>query len=1028
MANTRVANNLFTERARVLSRARLADRQAAATPEPTQPDTAQDRGVFSALLRGLKAGSTGQILGADVQQVPKDETALEHIAALGGEVISDIPAFAAGAAGGAALGGPLGGAAGAFALPSAIKTGRREVAQLRADPEDLTFSKGLGALYNLGRETAKSAAVGAVTGAAGRLAPILSKIPGLDKLARSKAGRAAIGAGLEYGGLTGGKIAVEGELPSKQELIDNALVLGGFKAGGLVGERAGISFKKYTGAESISEGVASMMPDSVQKTAKSLGTKIANIAPQPIKDVGNYLKSWKLNKDQKKYSEMVRENYGEKAAKNIESQFKWKEARKGVETEHGKFTPTQLEEMIYFKQKTGNPKVKGDTFKELSARLPKHAKDMVKNVITPHLKESLEVWNKDPLTKKINPKDAIREVYLPGLYEFDPKTFDRVNAQVASKFKTNNPFTNEKIFTNYMDAFKQAGYKPRYDNVFDLMKAYDAINTKTLGNLKLLDQLGKLEAKEGKPFVVNKRGNFRAYNKAKEFGYKPFQDKFLTKGSDTPALVHPSVAPALEGVFNKDAYKPDGKLWKTLDKTKDIIRFGRVALSPFHYVALTESAVGALGRRGLRFRKWAKEGRDLRANKEFMKDAARSGLNVNTPVEPEAYATGQKVFDKIERSLYSRNRKTATKALQGFRKFNNYLFEQFHPNIKATTWKDFVEKESARRVKEGNPFSEAELGKVKRDMADLVNNMYGGQVWENINILNNPKNMKMLRRVIGYSDWTISAARQAADAFGVGIKGKVSRKYWGRYLAAQFMTHGLLKFALGGLTQTDPEKSVAGVRFDPDKATKALVDPDPAKWFDFPLPDIDVKIGDSIFNPGRDRENRKLYSHFGKQFLEIGRYFTNPMSSLFAKSNPLIQMFWKQLFDKDPSGFVMRGKWKYGDRLPWDATDPGTVSRFVSRAKQLGADVTPFAAGTLIRHGAAPFVGAGLGAVPISKGMTLFKATPFIEKALKANDKVALNRVITALRDNNYKSSQIRRKISTIRNALKTRVLKREKK
>ncbi len=64
---------------------------------------------------------------------------------------------------------------------------------------------------------------------------------------------------------------------------------------------------------------------------------------------------------------------------------------------------------------------------------------------------------------------------------------------------------------------------------------------------------------------------------------------------------------------------------------------------------------------------------------------------------------------------------------------------------------------------------------------------------------------------------------------------------------------------------------------------------DPSKWYQFPLPDFDVDIAGRTFNPGRDSLNKKLYGHFGKQMLEIGRYYTDPLSSLFSKSNPLIQ-------------------------------------------------------------------------------------------------------------------------------------------
>jgi len=1531
-----------------------------------------DRGILSGLSRGYKSSSTGILMGNKPQAAPEDETAMEHLAALAAETAGDVPAMAAGGAMGGA-GGPLGSSAVAFALPAFIKTGASELNKLRDKPNDITASKGLGALYNLGKETGKSATVGVVTGLFGKLAPAISKIPGMDKLSKSNAGRAAISAGLEYAGLTGGKAAVEGELPSKQELMDNALVLGGFKASGVLGEKSSKAFKKYTSSESITEGITSMVPERLQKKATELGAKAYEAMPEKAKDISKSILKLRPNKKQKEYSELIRKNIGDKMADIVESQFEMKDAKELYETEYGKFKPSDGEDMIHYRQKRGNPNIKGDTYESLSKRMSPHAKEFVKNAVGPHIEKTLKAWNESLLTEDINPREALKETYLRGLYEFDPKNFNDVYKDMVSEFKTDNPALLMKRFLTYSDAAK-FGFKPKFNNIFDLIEASDAISIKTLSNLKLLDTVKKQEVKDKTSLIVkypdykeisekattsgkktyekavaggledftssrekslkslkertskltsdrevnskkvretrdekitelkeafvkkkgdildkegtrsklkeikeskeSKRKEIResrdkkldslkkdftskkrhtqkekdtywkevrrikqaalkdiktsidkiektkpdtskrplniekernllavetrslkdaankqlnaiynearkktysdinvtksglskqykdifndarkdqgstfkkekalAYDKemtkyynAKEAGFVKFEDPFL-KVNERPAFVHPDLADSLRSVFNKDAYEEPSALWKALRSAKQTIQGFRVKGSLFHYVPLTESLIGSLGIKGFRFKKIAIEGRSLRNNKEFAVDAARHGLNLGK-TEPGSYEQSNKLFDYVASKLPTKSVKGMDKAARAFRKGLNYIFDEYHPNIKAVTYKDFVDKEISRKSETGRAYTEKETGTVKREMADLVNNIYGGQVWENIRLLNDRNNLEWTKMAIGYPDWcsdsktrcmtkdgwkyyheisigdeilafdpktkttrwnklndmyvndnydgdmikiknynraimvtpyhtcyvehsnsrknlileanelnsrhliprsapfelskdkiisdylvkiagwlvtdghiikrkrkkkdgsfshsyvgkitqakpytvkilkdmelsyykdeknydhgkfksnyskyvfhvplgdilelkecglniedkelswgflsklskrqlellydtmmladgtgqnrfcgteravffmtliqtmlgspttfyqqenncwrtrilkhkaiscvgkkvvnykgsiwcpsvdtgfwvaereglifitgnTISTARQAADAFGVGTKGRISREYWMRYMVSQFAYHGLMKFALGGLTQTDPKKSVKGVRFDPNKAVAAIVDPDPAKWLSFPLPDIDVKIAGFTFNPGRDSEGRKLYAHGAKQMLEVGGYFTDSVSTLFGKSNVLIQMYWKQLFGKDPSGFVIRGKYKYGDRLPWDATEPRTAGRLVSRSKELVSDVLPFAVGTVQSHGVAPFVATAGGAVPISKGMTPHKATPHIEKALKNKDMKALSRVKRALRENNYKTTEINRKINTIKNEIK---------
>ena len=369
----------------------------------------------------------------------------------------------------------------------------------------------------------------------------------------------------------------------------------------------------------------------------------------------------------------------------------------------------------------------------------------------------------------------------------------------------------------------------------------------------------------------------------------------------------------------------------------------------------------------------------------------------------------------------------AAKLETGMKKFvksQNYLLDTFHPNLTAYTWAEYIDKEITKRQKDSKFISDVEKNTIKSEMAEFVNNIYGGQNWNTMRFANNSRTRKLLRRTIGYPDWTISAAKQAAFAFAPGLSGEIARKYWMRYIVGMGMTTGLLKFMFNGLVQRDQKnKSISTVGFDFNRAVNRTVDDQPGTWFKFPLPDIDVKIAGKIFNPGRDDRNVKTYAHFGKQLLEIGKY-RRPLNQMFVKANPLIQMFLKQATGLTPyedEYFTVRGKFIGGKSIPWDATKEFTSERLISRGKTVIDDVLPFGFKAFYEKGIAPFIFAGFGAVPISKGLTLFKAEPLIEQAIRSRDSRRLKDIVNALRENKYSDKSIKTRISRIRNIIKKR-------
>lgn len=799
-----------------------------------------------------------------------------------------------------------------------------------------------------------------------------------------------------------------------------------------------------------------------ESDTRSFLDKVREILPESVSeklnDLSNTFKEKKQKFDrEKKYFDLLEEYVGNKRAEWIESSVKWRKAfEEPVEIDGNKrnFTSQELQDMLYYRQKTGNPRIEGDTYNQLEKRLPKAAKDLVDNVIDKHFNQWLERWNNNPATsRKINPRESIKEIYLPGFWKEKGVSYEQAQqraAEIMSKnpdpnirkqFTQNGPFVNGKVYRTWYDAIKESGLEPRYDNIRDLMKGYDEMMIRIEANNELLSKIRDFEANNGEKLIV-RSNNREAYQQARRDGWIPFDDLFLrryVKSKDSsgkpifsetaaPALVHPDAAPAFQGVFRKNAFRPENPFWEKYDQLGNFLKTSRVSLSPFHYVALAESGVGAMGKdffKGIKpLRRFFSDNWWDNASKQFkdidgLKHRARQGLEFKIPDE-ESYREGarriEKILDKIPKNLKGEKLEKAINSISdSFLRYQRFLFNQYHPRLKVAAYDYYVDKAKQEYIKEDKPLTDKAIDEIEKSAAKVVNNQFGGQVWEQMRFFNNPENMKWVRRVVGYPDWTFSAARQAADAFAGGVKGDMARRYWIKYVIGWLLATSIGRFLLGGFKN---DEETGSPTWDRRKALKSVNEKDPSKWISFPLPDVDVEIAGVKFNPGRDEKGKKLYAHFGKQALEIGKYATNTIEELFAKSNPIIQELFKQAASGTPYEgeiFPARGKYSAGEFKPWDATRPGTLARGISRAKEALGVVIPFSLRGLSDRGIATTIASGLGAVPVAKGLSLRKAEPYIYDALVEKNIKKLNQIVNTLKDNKYTETQIRNAIQRIR-------------
>lgn len=184
--------------------------------------------VGDAILNGLRSSSAGLALRGKMAEKAPDADTPWYLRALygGGQLVGDLPAGVVGAVGGGALGtsvaGPagtvIGGGAGGFAVPMAIREALMQAystghAVSWADAWDIAKAglKGAG----------KGAIIGGLTAGAGRV--VGAVVPG-TALAK---GTAATGA--ELATMTTAASAIEGHMPTAQDFMDSAILLGGLK-------------------------------------------------------------------------------------------------------------------------------------------------------------------------------------------------------------------------------------------------------------------------------------------------------------------------------------------------------------------------------------------------------------------------------------------------------------------------------------------------------------------------------------------------------------------------------------------------------------------------------------------------------------------------------------------------------------------------------------------------------------------------------------------------------------------------------
>lgn len=367
----------------------------------------------------------------------------------------------------------------------------------------------------------------------------------------------------------------------------------------------------------------------------------------------------------------------------------------------------------------------------------------------------------------------------------DGKALDQGDVNDFKKFITENKAENKRTFLTYSEGIKH-GYRPRYLDVIRTTHAATQMTLKSITNRAFIEMLS------GK----NKAG-IKLLAKTSEatdaLGWKRHTDPALEGMS-----YHPDMEPLITSLFET---KRHNLFWNTFDNVSGFLKKSQLSLGLFHHLALIETSIATMG-----FRKSAKAtlsatrfmeavtGRGYRvildnweASSSFIEHGGQLGAisdvsrdkvdNLFTAVEEGLKKTGPvgRKLSILPAGVKSLNRK-----------WDAILWDYMHNSLKIEAWKHY-EKIHAKELAGPNAFE------LKRDMARVVNDTFGGQNWEAL--MANPKTLQIWQALLLSPDWNLSAGRQFLAPTGIGVTVNKKENRWMRSrIGMKFTARAVIKY------------------------------------------------------------------------------------------------------------------------------------------------------------------------------------------------------------------------------------------
>ena len=569
-------------------------------------------------------------------------------------------------------------------------------------------------------------------------------------------------------------------------------------------------------------------------------------------------------------------------------------------------------------------------------------------------------------------------------------------AEALNYFTTHNPFTKKRTIPTLEEGIK-LGLKPKFLNIADLLRIYDQFKIKTVHNLKFAESLKKMKWEDGEPVMkrIDKAPvdwvtiEHPALSRAMSIGKIGEEGLLLRK---VPVKVHPEIAREVKVIFDKPFSHKAIQAYETLNA---FAKKGMLSVTLFHHFALTESAFSTgIGRKAIAL--WnpykvynAVKNRDFDVFRRMplAKDALDHGVTFGALSDVQRGRV-RTALENAERSMKEVPvLRTGTKVL---RKANDLwdtaLWDYYHNALKLYAYEENVlqglkgaERRSQRT--NGRSLNPEEITAVKRQLADFVNDSFGGQNWDLQPILGNPKTRQMLHWVFLAPDWTISVLKQgAAPVKGMvkAARGATAQERMQGQVLARRSSAFWIKAALYYNLIAQSVNWYAHKRdFGEGRYT----------WQNDPGQELNVYLGQ---NP----DGTKRYVRMGKQFREVMEWGFDPSKKMGYKMSPVLREAVTQITKHDP-----------GSGFPTDFADKEFWESLPDRLLSVAETPIPFSLRPFVTGRPKPF----LFTLPTTKGMTNYKAVKYFKEALRAGNDKRIKRIYISSLENNLDAESLLR-------------------
>ena len=456
--------------------------------------------------------------------------------------------------------------------------------------------------------------------------------------------------------------------------------------------------------------------------------------------------------------------------------------------------------------------------------------------------------------------------------------------QVTKWFVTNNPhISKQRVVNTIKEGVDKFGLKPKTLDVSDLIRTYDNFKVRTIYNNKFADALNKIQTDTGAKIIQRIDKAPSDWVKFDVPALNRVAGRQLGEGTlllnKLPVKVHPDIAKEVNSVFGESF---TGRLPRALNTINAILKKAQLSVSFFHHLALTETAIPLTGvRKTMKLWNPVKVYRALK-NKDFeifkkmdvAKDGLKNGLTLGALPDVQV-GTIQNLLQSAENKL--RSVPIAGKVAKMVRSANNVwddaLWGYYHNGLKLNAYETLVGKE----LKKAKPGTGTD---VKREIAQFVNDTFGGQNWELL--FKSPKWQQVMNWTFLSPDWTWSTVRQALSPTGIGAVGKstkglrqkIGAKFWAKAGLYFYGSMNMLNYAL---TKRETGEGKWMWENDPAHKTHLFI--------------------------GKDEQGRNKYMRWGKQFRELPELMLDPVKKVGGKLSPAVQQTFIQATGRTASGF-----------------------------------------------------------------------------------------------------------------------------